>query len=76
MLASGCNLNTYSTPRGSGGTLIFSSYEGSGPASTVHPPPPKKKQYEEFQAPQNYIWYFGNPKKYIPDSVPWPLEKT
>ena len=27
-----------------GGTLIFSSYFGSGPASTVHPPRPKKKK--------------------------------
>ena len=27
---------------------FFSSYVGSGPASTVHPP----KKYQEFQAPQ------------------------
>ena len=31
---------------GGGGTLIFSSYVGSGPASTVH-----QKKYQEFQAP-------------------------
>ena len=30
-----------------GGTLIFSTYVGSDPASTVHP-----KKYQEFQAPQ------------------------
>ena len=34
-------------PQGVGGTLNFSSYVGSGPASTVHP-----KKYQEFQAPQ------------------------
>ena len=34
---------------GGGGTLIFSSYVGSRPASTVHP-----KKYQEFQAsPKN-----------------------
>ena len=32
------------------GTLIFSSYVGSGPAFTVHP-----KTYQEFQAPQNIL---------------------
>ena len=31
----------YRSPRG---TLIFSSYVGSGPASTVHPPPPPPKK--------------------------------
>ena len=30
-----------------GGTLIFTAYVGSDPASTVHP-----KKYQEFQAPQ------------------------
>ena len=34
-------------PRGGGGTLIFSSYVGSGPASTLH-----SQKYQEFQAPQ------------------------
>ena len=29
------------------GTLIFSSYVDSGPASTIHP-----KKYQEFQAPK------------------------
>ena len=61
---------------GGGGTLIFSSYVGSDPASTVHP---KKisgisstpKKYQEFQAPQKNIWNFSNPQKY-PNSVPWP----
>ena len=32
---------------GGGGTLNFSAYEGSGPASTLHP-----KKYQEFQAPK------------------------
>ena len=36
-----------SSPGGGGGTLIFSAYVGSDPASTVHP-----KKYQEFQAPQ------------------------
>ena len=44
-----------------GGTLIFSPYVGSGPASTVYP-----KKDQEFQAPQNNIWNFSNPKKYPP----------
>ena len=34
-----------------GGTLIFSTYLGSGQASTVH----RKKNYQEFQAPQKNI---------------------
>ena len=39
-----------------GGTLIFSSYVGSGPVSTVQPPPPpRKKKYQEFQALQKNI---------------------
>ena len=33
-----------------GGTLVFSSYVGSYPASTVHP-----QKYQEFQAPQKNI---------------------
>ena len=40
------------------GTLIFSSYVGSGQASTVHP----KKKYQEYQAPPKNIWIFSNPK--------------
>ena len=51
---------------GGGGTLIFSAYVGSDPASTIHP-----KKYQEFQTPQKNIWNFSNPKKY-PNSVPWP----
>ena len=35
---------------GGGGTLIFSAYVGSDPASTVHP-----KKYLEFQVPQKNI---------------------
>ena len=42
--------------QGVGGTLISSSYVGSGPASTVHPPtpqtPPPKKKYEFQDPPQ------------------------
>ena len=40
-------------PRGGGGvgTLIFSAYVGSDPASALHPP----KKYQEFQAPQKNI---------------------
>ena len=51
---------------GGGGTLIFSSYVGSRPASTVHP-----KKYQEFQASPKNIWNFSNPKN-IPHSEPWP----
>ena len=40
-----------------GGTLIFSAYVGSDPASTVHP-----KKYQKFQAPQKNIWHFCNTK--------------
>ena len=43
-------VNSILTPEG-GGTLIFSSYVGSGPASTVHPPPPKKN-IRNFKHPQ------------------------
>ena len=34
------------SPGGGGGTLIFSAYIGSDPASTVH-----RQKYKEFQAP-------------------------
>ena len=40
---SGC----HATVPGGRGTFIFSSYVGSGPASTVHPPPPPKKKKKE-----------------------------
>ena len=43
------------SPRGS--TLIFSSYVGSDPASTVHP-----KKYQEFQAPQKNIKILATPR--------------
>ena len=48
---------------GGGGTLIFSSFVGLGPASTV-----TKKKYQEYQAPPKNISNFCNPQKY-PDSV-------
>ena len=37
--------------RGGGDLSFFSSYVGSGPASTVQPPPPKKSR--NFKNPQN-----------------------
>ena len=40
-----------------GGTLIFSSYLGLGPASTVHP-----KKYQEFQVPQKIFEILATPK--------------
>ena len=42
---------------GGGGTLIFSAYLGSDPASTVHP-----KKYQEFQAPQKIFEILATPK--------------
>ena len=48
-----------SNPGGGGGTLIFSSYIGSGQASTVYP-----QKYQEFQAPKKNIWIFETPKKF------------
>ena len=64
--------------QGVGGTLIFSSYVGSDPASTVHPPPPpppppkkkkKKKKKQEFQDPPKKIFeIIATPPKY-PHSV-------
>ena len=47
-----CHDNKAGEPQGN--TLIFASYVGSCPASTVHPPP-KKKKYQGFQAPQKYL---------------------
>ena len=43
--------------QGGGGTIIFSAYIGSDPASTVHP-----KKYQEFQALQKNIWNLATPK--------------
>ena len=44
------SLGTGDPRGGGGGSLIFSTYVGSDPASTVHP-----KKYQEFQAPQKNI---------------------
>ena len=45
------NISPAQPIRGGGGTLIFfSSYVGSGPASTIH-----KKKYPEFQEPKKSI---------------------
>ena len=56
---------------GGGGLLIFSSYVGLDPASTVY----QKKKYLEYRAYSQNIWNFSNPKKY-PHSVHWPSGKT
>ena len=47
-------------PGGGGGTLIFSAYVGSDPASTVHP-----KNISGFQAPPKKSGISSNPKKYL-----------
>ena len=47
-----------------GGTLIFSAYVDSDPASTVHPP----KISEISNTPKKYLEIFATPKKYS-DSV-------
>ena len=54
-------------PPGGEGTLIFSTYVGSGPASTVHPP----KNIRNFKHPQKIFEILATPKN-IPNSVPWP----
>ena len=59
ILSSTPKMESISVSQGGGGTLIFSAYIGSDPASTVHP----QKKYQEFQAPQKNIWNFSNPKK-------------
>ena len=51
---------------GGAGTLIFSSYVGSGPASTLHP-----QKYQEFQAPQKIFATLAAPI-ITPNSEPWP----
>ena len=49
-------------PPWGGGTLMFSSYIGLGPASTVHP-----QKYQEFRAPEKKLFeILPNPKKYPP----------
>ena len=58
-----------SHPQEEGVTLIFSSFVGSGPASTVYPlpPPPKKKKkylyhmYQEFQEPLKIFHILSTP---------------
>ena len=45
---------------GGGGTLIFSSYVGLGPLSTVHP----KKKHQEFQAPQREFVILATAKQF------------
>ena len=57
-----------------GGTLFFSPYVGSGPASTIQPP----KNIRNFKYPQKIFEILAPPppKKKIPHSVHWPEEKT
>ena len=52
-------------PEGGGGTLMFSSYVGSDPASTVHPP----KISGISSIPKKKIEILATPKN-IPYSVP------
>ena len=56
-------------PGGGGGTLIFSAYVGSDPASALHP----QKISGISSTPKN-IWNFSNPKKY-PQFCTLPLRK-
>ena len=51
---------TILTPRG--GTLIFSAYAGSDPASNVHPPPPQKK-IRNFKHPKKIFEILATKKK-------------
>ena len=51
---------------GGGGSLIFSSYVGSGPASTLHP-----KKISGISSNQKNIEILAT-RKNIPHSVPWP----
>ena len=66
ILTSICDVIVMLHPQGGGGrvTLIFSSYVGWGPASTVHP-----QKYQEFQAPQKIFEILPTPKN-IPHSLP------
>ena len=59
-----CHITKVSIPGGGGWgcTLIFSSYVGSGPASTVHSP----KNIRKFKHPRKSIWNFSNPQKNPP----------
>ena len=48
----------YIITRGGGGTLIFSAYVGSDPASTVHPP----KNIRNFKHPKKIFEILATPK--------------
>ena len=52
-------------PGGGGGTLIFSAYVGSDPASTIH----SKKNIINFKHPKKISEILANPQN-IPHSVP------
>ena len=59
------NKHIYIVPwGGGGGSLIFSSYVDSGPASTIHP-----KKYPEFQVHKKKFEILAT-QKIIPHSVP------
>ena len=51
-----------------GGTLIFTAYVGSDPASTVHP-----KKYQEFQAPICTLTLKKDPKMHRNDPQTSPI---
>ena len=51
-----CKGATY-TAGGGGGSLIFSAYVGSDPASTIHP-----QKIPGISATSKNIWNFSNPK--------------
>ena len=52
------------SPRGGGGTLIFSAYVGSDPASTLHP-----KKLSGISSTPNKIFEILASQKSIPNSV-------
>ena len=56
-----CTIQWLSFNSPGGGTLIFPSYVGLGPLSTVHPPPPpqkkKKKNIRNFKHPKKNLEY-------------------
>ena len=54
----------YKNPRGGGGTLIFASYVGSGPASFL-----RLKNIRNFKHPKQIFEILATPKN-IPHSVP------
>ena len=63
------NMHTALTDQG--GTPNFSSYEGSGPASTVHP----QNISGSSNTPKKIFEILATPKN-IPHSVPWLSERT